>query len=215
MNTLFDTAVLLSFAIHWMAIVPSPGPNQVLVLHVATSRPPVHVVWAVTGNLIGMMLLAAIALAGWAALLEAFPWLRRSVNVFGGSYLIYIGWRLFEAYGKARTAKDPGDALADPASVRRSVTDGFLTAIANVQASLFITSIYAATGVLQANLATGFAAIAIMIACNASYLGGLGWLCLRAPIRSRYMHYRKYINLAMGALFVGFGLRLLLSELLV
>ena len=69
------------------------------------------------------------------------------------------------------------------------------------------------TGILQANLATGLASIAIMISCNSLYLGTLGWLFQRAPVRAFYSRFRHGFEMTIGMLFIALGGRLLWREL--
>ncbi|MBU3740012.1 MAG: hypothetical protein FGM55_13795 [Rhodoferax sp.] len=206
-----DLAVLASFTLYWAAVVPTPGPNVLMVTHVAVTRRPAHVVFAIGGNLAGIALLASLALVGWAAVLQTFPWLRLGVSVFGGLYLMWTGGSLLRrarsgATLAAPSAKHSGDT---PADYRRTLALGFVTALSNAQAILFITSIFAATGVLHASVATGFASIAIILVCNASYLALLGWLFQRARVRAGYARFRGVLDGTIGTLFVLFGARLL------
>jgi threonine/homoserine/homoserine lactone efflux protein len=62
---------------------------------------------------------------------------------------------------------------------------------------------------LHANVATGFATIAIMVCCNASYLAALGWLFQREKMRSAYARFRGVLEGTIGTLFMLFGGRLL------
>ena len=203
---LLDLPVLASFTLLWLAIVPTPGANALMVTHVAMTRTGKHVALALLGNMAGIALLASLALLGWAAILEAFPWLRLAVSVFGGLYLMWFGWKLIE---RARTTHAPITPAATPDDYRKTILLGFVTAISNAQAILFITSIYAVTGVLNANLPTGLASVVIMITCNATYLGALGWLFRREKIRAGYARFRRVLEGTMGTLFVFFGGRLL------
>jgi len=202
----FDLPTLLSFTLLWLAIVPTPGANALMVTHVAMTRTGRHVALALLGNILGIALLASLALLGWAAILEAFPWLRLGVTIFGGLYLMWFGWKLLD---RSRKPTPPLAAGSTPADYRKTVLLGFVTALSNAQAILFITSIYAVTGILHANLATGLASIVIMIVCNSAYLGALGWLFRRSAIRNGYQRFRGYLEGVMGGLFVFFGARLL------
>lgn len=202
-----DLPTLASFTLLWLAIVPTPGPNVLMVTHVAVTRTSAHVAFAILGNLTGIALLASLALIGWAAVLEAFPWLRLGVSVFGGLYLMWVGWKLI---GRARLAPSALPLAADaPDNYRKTALLGLVTALSNAQAILFITSIYAVTGILNANLATGVASIAIMLTCNATYLAALGWLFQREKIRLGYARFRRVLEGTIGTLFVFFGGRLL------
>jgi len=213
-----DLQILATFTLMWMAIVPTPGPNILMVTHVAVTRTPRHVAYAIAGNMVGIALLASLALIGWAAILETFPWLRLGVSIFGGLYLMWIGTRLLRRARRAGSAEavpaSPAAAVAaaGPAQAedyRRTALLGLVTALSNAQAILFITSIFAVAGVLNANAATGVATVLIIIACNATYLSALGWLFQREKMRAGYARYRGVLEGITGSLFILFGGRLL------
>lgn len=216
-----DLSVLSAFTLLWIAIVPTPGPNVLMVTHVAVTRTPAHVAYAIGGNMVGIVLLAGLALVGWAAILNTFPWLRVGVSVFGGLYLMYLGLRLIRraragsatpvpAAGGIPDADKKVDASAD---YGRTALLGLVTALSNAQAILFITSIYALAGVLNANAATGLASIAIIVICNVTYLATLGWLFQRETMRAGYARFRGVLDGTAGTLFLLFGGRLLLRAL--
>jgi threonine/homoserine/homoserine lactone efflux protein len=210
---MLDGQVLWAFFLLWLVIVPTPGANSMMVTHTALTRPAAHVAFAIVGNIAGILLLATLAMAGWAALLEAMPWLRLVVHLLCGAYLIYFGLRLLD---RARQSKPAPSATADTldrTEPGRALVLGFVTALSNAQAILFITSIFAVSGVLAANLATSLAVLGIMATCNVLYLGGLAWLLRRPRVRRGYDRARGVIEGTMGALFIGFGGRLIWREL--
>jgi threonine/homoserine/homoserine lactone efflux protein len=216
MDLTFDTSVLATFALLWLAIVPTPGANSLLVTHTAVTRPAHAVALVIAGNMVGILFLGAGALLGWAAVLEAVPSLRRAVTVAGGAYLVYLGARLLLQRLAAdttavadRSADGGADQPVTPISARRLIGLGFVTALSNAQAVIFVTSIFALAGVLQANVATGLATVGIMIVFNTSYLSLLGWLFQHATVRRGYARARGWLEAAFGALFVLFGGRLL------
>lgn len=210
--TTIDMSVWWAFFLLWLVIVPTPGANSLMVTHTALARPAAHVAFAILGNVAGVLLLGAAALAGWGALLETFPWLRLAVHVLGGAYLIYFGGRLVARLRTpATTVLGPGDvvAMTEPA---KALALGFVTALSNAQAILFITSIFAVSGVLTASPATGLAVLATIAVCNASYLGALGWMFQREGVRTAYQRFRRGFEGTIGVLFVGFGARLIWRE---
>jgi threonine/homoserine/homoserine lactone efflux protein len=91
-------------------------------------------------------------------------------------------------------------------------THGLMTALANVQALFFLASIFASVGVLSANLATGLAAVAVIIVGNGAYLTLLAWLMQKPTARNFYRRYQPSMEVAFGALFMLFGMRLLARE---
>jgi threonine/homoserine/homoserine lactone efflux protein len=206
-----DKTVLLNFLLLWLVIVPTPGANSLMVTHQALTRPAAHVAFTILGNVAGILLLATCAMLGWAAALETFPWLRMAVHVLGGAYLIYVGLRLL---GRVRVPPPTSGGVT--AAEQRLVTEpltaiglGLVTALSNAQAILFITSIFAVSGVLSANLPTSLAVLGIIAACNVCYLGFLGWMFQRETIRRRYQGFRRYFEGVIGAVFLGFGGRLI------
>jgi threonine/homoserine/homoserine lactone efflux protein len=185
-----------------------------MVTHLALTRPPAHVGFALLGNVSGVLLLGACALLGWATVLETMPWLRAAVYGLGGAYLIYFGARLL----RGAVTRVPGSANTDEPTVTlltepwKATMLGFWTALSNAQAILFITSIFAVSGVLNANAATGVAVLGIIGICNLTYLGCLAWMFRRDAIRQSYQRYRRWFEGSIGVLFVAFGGRLVARE---
>jgi len=208
-----DTSVLLTLTLMWLVIVPTPGANSLLVTHLAVTRPARDVAFALAGNLAGVAMLALLALFGWAALLQLFPWLRLAVTIFGALYLVWFGARLVRRSLTPAATAAAGSDGAEAGGARRMVLLGLVTALSNAQAIIFITSIFAVSGVLNAGVATGLAAILIMITCNGLYLSTLAWLFQRPAVRRFYQRFRRVLEGTVGALFVVFGGRLLLREL--
>ncbi len=212
MTLALDTAVLSTFTLLWLAIVATPGANSLMVAHLAVTRQSTDIALAIFGNVCGVVLMAACGLLGWAALIEAFPWVRSLVQLLGGVYLIYFGLRLIR---RALSASVEGSTTAAAKAERqgpRTFALGFFTALSNAQAIVFITSIFAVAGVLKANMATGVAVIGIIAVCNASYLSFLGWMFQRPKVRAIYAAKRWYFELTVGVLFVVLGGRLLFTE---
>jgi threonine/homoserine/homoserine lactone efflux protein len=108
----------------------------------------------------------------------------------------------------------PVRALQDTAAdYRRTALLGLATALSNAQAILFITSIFAVTGLLRANAATACAAVLIMVLCNAVYLAVIGWLFRRERMRAGYARYRRVLEGSIGGVFLLFGGRMLLRAM--
>jgi threonine efflux protein len=211
---MLDTTVLSTFLLLWLVIVPTPGANSLMVTHLALARPPAHVAFAILGNVAGVLLLGTCALLGWAAVLEALPWLRVAVHVLGGLYLVIFGVRLLlRATAPVRVSADAPERI-ELTQPLQAMAVGFATALSNAQAILFITSIFAVSGVLNANLSTGLGVLAIIAICNFTYLSFLGWIFRHDAIRRGYQRFRRGFEGSIGALFVIFGGRLMLREVL-
>lgn len=211
-----DYAVLGGFTLLWLAIVPTPGPNSLLIVHLALTAPWRAVAIALAGNLFGVTIYALGTLFGLALLLAREPSLRLVVYVLGGAYLVWSGIRLVRVGLVWRRSPSAG-VLAEgsrEAAARKPFLQGVLTALANVAALFFLASIFAGAGILVANPATQLAALGVIVIGNGLYLTLLAWLLQRERPRAFYARNRGAMQLGFGVLFLAFGLRLIVRELL-
>src|SRR5581483_11153991 len=133
-----DPVLLASFALLWLAIVPTPGPNTLLIVHLAVTARWRDVALALGGNLLAMAFYALATLQGLAVLLAAAPSVRLAIYLLGGAYLVWIGVRLVQL-GFARRAEASNNATigGNPdTKAQRPFVQGILTGLANVQALL-------------------------------------------------------------------------------
>lgn len=210
-----DYALLGTFALLWLAIVPTPGPNSLLIVHLALTAGWRDVGAALAGNLIAIAGYALATLLGLALLLAAAPSVRLGVYVMGGAYLVWVGARLARG-GLARHRSGRAGAALVAGRTEPSngpFLQGVLTALANVPALFFLASIVAGVGLLAANPATQLAAIGIIVAGNGGYLALLAWLMQREAPRAFYARNRGLMEVGFGLLFLAFGARLVLREL--
>jgi threonine efflux protein len=206
-----DYQVLWAFTLLWLAIVPTPGANSLLIVHLALTRSWREVAIALIGNLIGIAGYALATLLGLALLLAKAPSVRLIIYLLGGAYLVWLGARLL--LGGLNGAGATAAAPAAAASATGIFAQGVLTALANVQALFFLASIFAGVGILKANLATGLASVGVIVVGNGCYLMLLAWLMQKPAARSLYSRYRPSMEVGFGAVFVLFGARLLAREL--
>jgi len=106
-----DTAVLAAFTLLWLAIVPTPGPNSLLIVHLALTAGWRDVGVALAGNLPAIAFYAAATPLGLALLLAAEPSVRLGVYLMGGTYLVWVGARLVRGGLARRKAGDAGALL--------------------------------------------------------------------------------------------------------
>ena len=75
-----DYAVLGAFTLLWLAIVPTPGPNTLLIVHLALTAGWRDVGVALAGNLLAIAFYALATLFGLALLLAAAPSVRLVIS---------------------------------------------------------------------------------------------------------------------------------------
>jgi len=191
-----DWSLLAAFSLLWLAIVPTPGPNTLLVVHLALTAAARDV---------------ALALAG--KLLAAAPSVRLGVYLLGGAYLVRAGLALAQAGVRRRRAGAHAALLAPKRRAGTPFGQGVLTALANVQALFFLTSIFASAGILTASPSTQAATVVAIVLLNGTYLALLAWLLQRPGPRAWFARHRPTMEIAFGVLFIAFGARLIGREL--
>jgi len=211
-----DYPLLLGFTLLWLAIVPTPGPNSLLILHLALTAAWRDVGVVLAGNLLAIAFYALATLLGLALLLAAAPSVRLGVYVLGGVYLMWVGTQLVRGGLARRRASEASTASAatGPQQERgaSAFVQGMLTQLANVQALFFLASIFAAVGLLGANTTTQVVAVGIIVLANGGYLALLAWLMQKERPRAFYARNRGLMEIGFGLLFLVFGLRLVLRE---
>ena len=211
-----DYPLLFSFTLLWLAIVPTPGPNSLLIVHLALTARWRDVGTALAGNLLAIAFYALATVLGLALLLAAAPSVRLGVHVLGGVYLMWVGAHLVRGGLARRRASEASTASAatGPQQERgaSAFVQGVLTQLANVQALFFLASIFAAVGLLGANTTTQVVAVGIIVLANGGYLALLAWLMQKERPRAFYARNRGLMEIGFGLLFLVFGLRLVLRE---
>jgi threonine/homoserine/homoserine lactone efflux protein len=263
-----DWGALYRFLLLWLFVVPTPGPNSLMVVHTALTHRPRHLPVAISANVVGVLFWATCAAFGLTVMLDAAPAMRKLIHFLGGAYLVYFAFRLLRrswlvapsevpasraansrqglqiesgsrlnhlripfalrspfTWVRRRHAnlakrvlapdecpEDASDAMLDP-PLARSFSVGLATALSNAQAIFFMTSIYAVTGITNANTATALATLVIIAVCNGVYLLALGWLLRRSTPRIIYARHRRWLERLTGLAFLIFGSRLMLREL--
>jgi threonine efflux protein len=211
-----DYGTLGAFALLWLAILPTPGPNSLLIVHLALTHHWRSVSAALAGNLIGIGIYAICSLLGLGLLLAAVPPLRFIVYVLGGVYLAWIGIRLVLT-GLARrrlgAPEDQASKALEARAARKPFLLGFFTALSNAPALFFLASIFASTGIMAAALATQLAAIAVVVVGNGTYLALLAWLLQRERPRAFYARNRGAAEIGCGVIYLSFGVRIVLQQI--
>jgi threonine efflux protein len=210
-----DWGLLTAFSLLWLAIVPTPGPNSLLIVHLALTKGWRDVAVALAGNLIAIANYALATLLGLALLLTAAPSVQLGLYLAGGAYLIWVGAHLVRAGVARRAGGGPHatPASAEPTPSAGTFVQGMLTQFANVPALFFLASIFAGVGILAASVATKLAAVGVIVLGNGGYLTILAWLMQREAARVFYARNRGLMEIGFGLLFALFGLRLVLREL--
>lgn len=105
-----DLSILIAFAVAATALVWLPGPDWAFVVAAGTRERVVAP--AVTGLVIGYVLMAIAVAAGIAPLVAAVPTALVVITVAGASYLIYLGVGILRSSGTTHTAASNAPPLS-------------------------------------------------------------------------------------------------------
>ena len=125
-----DTTRLLAFAGSFFLIALSPGLCMTLSMSLGIGIGVRRTLWMMLGEVTGIALVGAAAMAGVAALLLGDPRVFVAFKLAGAAYLLWTAWRTWNAAPAA---------LATTRAMSRGalVTQGFVTAVSNPKAWAF------------------------------------------------------------------------------
>jgi threonine/homoserine/homoserine lactone efflux protein len=186
----------------------SPGPSFVMVMRTALSRSRADGVAAAFGMGIGGVIFCTLALLGLRAVFVQAPWLYLGFKIAGGTYLLYLAWRMWMG-AKEPLAGETGDA-ARP-QMLKSFLLGLATQLSNPKTLVFYGSVFA---LLPADLpAWSYLALPpiIMAIETGWYLIVALVFSLRKP-RTAYLHFKAWIDRLAAGVMAALGLKLILSS---
>jgi len=194
--------------LHFVAVA-TPGPNALVVSRIAASERGHGAAFAVAGVMVGALVWSSSAILGVHLLFQALPGMRLGLQVAGGMYLLYSGWKLWRAPVAA-----PQDVAAQaPMSAVAAFRQGLLTNLTNPKSALFFGSIFAAAFPPAPGLGLQLAAVLLVVLNCCLWYGLVAWLFSRASVRQGYARARRTINRVAAGLFGLLGGGLLLSAL--
>ncbi len=175
---------------------------------------------AAAGITAGCFVHVAAATVGLSALVAASTTAFTVLKWVGAAYLVYVGWQMLSS----KAHSDAMDSVAATAIFQRAdgqkdyvkiFKQGFLTNVLNPKVALFFLAFLpqfvspASTHPSLAFLCLGVLFNLNAIPVNLGYVTLAAWVSQRTAAVQRGMHW---LERAAGALFIGFGVKLALSE---
>ncbi|WP_213298131.1 LysE family translocator [Paraburkholderia sacchari] len=211
-------ATLLQIAIVYLFALVSPGPNFFMVTQLSLAGRRSLGIASAFGVGTGSTLWAALAMLGFAAVLQHIEWLYHGVRVAGALYLLWFGVKLLRSGARrdtdeASTANAAAEAAhAAPAAPLpppdrrawlRTWRAGFLTCLTNPKSCVFWTSVFAA--IFPAHPPAWFygAALALVAAMSFGYHSSLALLFADHRTQRGYKRLRRPIDAFCGAALIG------------
>lgn len=202
--------LFLTIALVHLLALASPGPDFLFVSQTAVSRSRAQALAGVVGVVLGIAVWAAVALLGLHVLLDRLAWLRRTVAIAGGAYLVWMGIQLLRAAWRRPGMSPAGSTTVQP-TAWRSLRAGLLTNLSNPKAVVYFASVFSA---LIGPDVTGMMRGQIWLLVT---LESLAWFtlvaaCFAMPVMRRgYLRLGRLIDTVAGIVFAVFGLQLILG----
>lgn len=205
--------LFLTLALVQLIALSSPGPDFLYVSQTAISRSRREALAGVLGISLGVACWAALALAGLHLLLQRLGWLQRGIAVAGGLYLCWLGFKMLRAAW--RTPSPAASAAAPPvmpAGAWRAFRNGLLTNLANPKAVIYFGSIFSAFVGAGVSLATRSGLWLMVVAETVLWFGLVALVFALPAMRRGYLRLSRWIDGCAGAVFLAFGLHLILDR---
>ena len=188
----------------------SPGPTFLMVARTSVATTRANGVAAAFGIGIGGVIYTVAALAGLQAVFAAVPSLYLVLKLAGGSYLVYLGYRIWR--GASEPLALPENVSGQPdQDTRRAFLVGLGTQLSNPKAAVFYASIFAAFQFQDFSLPLNLCII------SAIFMIEFGWYLLVATVlsstkpRAAYLRYKAWIDRSAGSVMAILGIKLIVS----
>lgn len=130
---------LILFASFIFIASVSPGPNILIVVINSMKVGWKKAYWTIAGNLVALFIIALAASLGIGALLIKSHTLFSILKIFGGLYLVYLGFKLWQGRKTPILIKGAG---REARSQRQLFTDGLTVSLSNPKAVIFLASVF-------------------------------------------------------------------------
>jgi threonine efflux protein len=202
-----DLSVLVAVSVIWGVAVMTPGPNFFITVHTAIGTTRRLSLFTVLGIVVGTLVWSISGYFGISILFKSAPMLYYSLKIIGGLYLVYVGFNLIlkkNIQSKSTVGKHH--------SAMSCFRLGLLTNLLNPKTAAFMTSLFAAT--IPPNSTIELGVVCVIVICSISAT----WYSLVAAIFSYdiakkiYEKQKRKIEKIAGAIFVGFGVNISISN---
>lgn len=215
---MFGTQDLSLFIVSGLLLNITPGPDSLLIMARSASQGFKSGSAAALGIGAGTCVHVLAAALGLSALLAASAAAFTVVKLMGAAYLVYLGVTMLFKRHQPAAAADPALPAPPPMRWRQIFTQGFLTNVLNPKVALFFLAFVPQFIAADApSKALAFIFLGAVFNLNGMlWCHLLAWSSAAAGARVRGQAWSqtmgRWLQRGIGALFLGFGVRLALSE---
>lgn len=188
----------------------SPGPSFVLVSRMAVTISRMDGLAAALGMGLGGAIFGTLALAGLTALLLEVEWLYFVLKIVGGTYLVYLGFRIWQ--GAADPIVIPETSEFRSTSCLRSFSLALATQLSNPKAAVVYASIFAALMPASPPSWLLIALPPLLFVVEATWYAVVALAFSSKGPRTVYLGAKTWIDRAAGAVMGILGTRLIFES---
>lgn len=187
--------------------IMSPGPDFIAVTHSSVTKNKRYALAVAAGVVVGNGVWAGAALFGVGTLFVLFPTFFIVFKVLGGSYLMWMGFRMI------RHANQPFEIeQTDDAKRLGGFVKGFSTTFANPKAAIYYASALTAVAPVDASFGLLVLMVVVVLIIAAFWFTAVVFFLSTPTASSFYMGIKIYLESLFGSLIMIFGLRQILSR---
>lgn len=190
----------------------TPGPAVLLAISNAISHGIRAAVYSSLGNILGLLLLSAAAMAGVGAVFKASSLIFAVLQTLGAAYLIYLGIRQWRSKTNVFTSVSavPLQQINSPSKL---IYQGMLLALTNPKAILFFVALFPQFIIAEQPLSSQFFVLTgTLMMASLTVLMGYAVLANAAKSWLVISSRAKVFNRISGSIFVLLGLGMLRLE---
>ncbi|MGZ5780451.1 MAG: LysE family translocator, partial [Burkholderiaceae bacterium] len=138
------------------------------------------------------------------------PWLYVSIKIFGGAYLIYLGYKIYHGAKNAFVVPEGSNSMSMTNSTR-SFLLGLSTQLSNPKTAIVYTSIFAALLPHEISLSLILSIPVIVLLIESSWYAIVAVVLSAASPRDAYLRYKAWVDRMAGGVMMLLGLKLISS----
>ncbi|MBA1272045.1 LysE family translocator [Stutzerimonas azotifigens] len=202
----------LTVALVHLLAVASPGPDFAVVVRESVTQGRRVGSWTALGVGSGILVHVAYSLLGIGLIVSQSVMLFNLFKWLAAGYLLYLGVRALRARPMGVGALEPTSEQPQ-VSWQRAFVTGFVTNGLNPKATLFFLSLFTVVISPQTPLAVQAGYGVYLAVATALWFCLVAWLFSRRRVRAGFARMGHWFDRLMGAVLVGLGARLALTEL--
>lgn len=177
-----------------------PGPDFIAVVRSAMSHGTRAGLLTTLGVSAGLCFYATLSMAGLSGLLIEYQWLTWTVRILGGSYLIYLGFKLLRA--KPQLVTVDRDVQQKP---QNALLFGFLVTLTNPKAIVLFASVFATAVTSQTPGWVMGMMILLVGLTSLTWYAVVSFFMTSQPVMRRFQDSRNWIERVAGVCFIAIG----------